>query len=1249
MSQKKYFNLKQFLQRHKTIPEKTFTHTSLGEPPKSYPGSYCIEPTDEEDFYDYYTNYVFSKGGEAHLTERHKEVSPILIDLDFRHDNTNMNRRYTKNFKEIFLKEYIKIVCDLVDVAEEDRVAFVLEKDKPVLPHGKSVLKDGIHIIFPFIITNPKLQYIFRYKSIMNDTIIELFNSIDVTNTPEDIFDIAVIEKNNWQMYGSCKPSNLTYKLTDIVKLTGEHQNYSINYLENNYSDKELVKLLSIRDIQSDKIVSMDEIADRIEEAYTLLPKKQQVKKRRQIRKRKSPLVKNRVDDDEDLVFIKSVVKILNNKRTDSYSDWIRLGWCLHNIDYRLLEDWVEFSKKSEKFVAGECEKEWDNMKNEGLGIGSLYLWAKDDDLLKFTELSRDNLRKCMIDSLSIAPNDIAKVVKHMYKNEFVCCSSKRNIWYQFKNHRWREIDNAVELRKRLSHDLVDEYLKLNMYISKKAYEIDMEINNKDKQHYMENLKIIQKIIDKLKNTSFKKNVIVECSELFHDSKFEQRLDKKLSLIGFENGVYDLDMLQFRDGVFEDYISLSSGINYYDHEEDDENLLAVIKFLEEVLPKRNIREYVLKLMSTFLHGAVKQEKFHIWTGCHAKGSGIMNSDGDIVAVEDIKPGDRLMGPDSKPREVLELVNGSSTMYKIQPCKGDSFVVNDDHILALKATELMSIYNNNNESRVKLTWQETDFNGFPINKCKNFPYKSTIKKLYRQGVMYYDNHEQAIEVAEEYKEYLLAQELTIKKDDIIEIPLSEYLKRKNKIGVRNYYLYKVPLEFEHNEVILEPYTLGLWLGSGINDFDELNTTNFLEELEKCGITSNKYIPKQYLHNSTFIRMEVLGGLLDSFGYYNKEFNQYEFNIKSNILASDILYLVRSLGFASTKKTRKINNIESYQVVFYGDNLDKIPVKKDKNFSRVRAINKHPLKFSFKVTEHGVDDYYGFKLDNDHLYVAEDFIVHHNCGGNGKSKLIDLFQNCFRDYCCPLSTSQITKERGRAEGANSALARTKNKRFVVLQEPESNEEIKVGEMKMLTGGDTVPVRELYKEQEYIKPQFKMVLTCNALPSLSSSDRGVWRRVSVVEFISVFTDKPDPNEKYQFMIDEGLNEKICSDGPWVEPFIYLLIEYYQKYLKSGLTEPSDVRKYTEEYQSDSDFFIQFINERIVELDNCDTKPLKIDSIYAVYQEWFRQTKGQNVKCPSRKELKTNLNKKFGAKCSPNNKNIWIGLALKDTDEDE
>ena len=59
--------------------------------------------------------------------------------------------------------------------------------------------------------------------------IIELVDKLDYVNSLEDMFDIAVIEKNNWQMYGSCKPNNQTYKLTNIIKI-GKNKRYENNF-----------------------------------------------------------------------------------------------------------------------------------------------------------------------------------------------------------------------------------------------------------------------------------------------------------------------------------------------------------------------------------------------------------------------------------------------------------------------------------------------------------------------------------------------------------------------------------------------------------------------------------------------------------------------------------------------------------------------------------------------------------------------------------------------------------------------------------------------------------------------------------------------------------------------------------------------------------------------------------------------------------------------------------------------------------
>ncbi len=70
------------------------------------------------------------------------------------------------------------------------------------------------------------------------------------------------------------------------------------------------------------------------------------------------------------------------------------------------------------------------------------------------------------------------------------------------------------------------------------------------------------------------------------------------------------------------------------------------------------------------------------TGCHAPGTPILLRSGHTKLVEDIRVGDRLMGPDSQPRTVLELHRGQDEMFEVRPKFGAPFVVNEGHILSL---------------------------------------------------------------------------------------------------------------------------------------------------------------------------------------------------------------------------------------------------------------------------------------------------------------------------------------------------------------------------------------------------------------------------------------------------------------------------------------------------------------------------------------------------------------------------------------
>lgn len=69
--------------------------------------------------------------------------------------------------------------------------------------------------------------------------------------------------------------------------------------------------------------------------------------------------------------------------------------------------------------------------------------------------------------------------------------------------------------------------------------------------------------------------------------------------------------------------------------------------------------------------------------CHGINTPILMHSGEIKMVQDIQVGESLMGDDSTPRMVLSLARGQDILYDIIQSNGDTYRVNQEHILVLK--------------------------------------------------------------------------------------------------------------------------------------------------------------------------------------------------------------------------------------------------------------------------------------------------------------------------------------------------------------------------------------------------------------------------------------------------------------------------------------------------------------------------------------------------------------------------------------
>lgn len=183
-------------------------------------GKYKI--ADEE--YDAFLSIVHSHTfGPRPLTnallEKHKEVGPLLIDVDLRYDlGQPLRRRFTHETVRTFVCEYVAamIYFSRVEDLTEDLLFYEMVKPEP--ESDTKSHKDGIHIQCPSIGTPPKYQYGVRGYLLQRNILPTLFS--EATNPPEDIFDVSVIHRNNWFLYGACKPNKAQYKVVRVWRLS---------------------------------------------------------------------------------------------------------------------------------------------------------------------------------------------------------------------------------------------------------------------------------------------------------------------------------------------------------------------------------------------------------------------------------------------------------------------------------------------------------------------------------------------------------------------------------------------------------------------------------------------------------------------------------------------------------------------------------------------------------------------------------------------------------------------------------------------------------------------------------------------------------------------------------------------------------------------------------------------------------------------------------------------------------------------
>lgn len=267
-----------------------------------------------------------------------------------------------------------------------------------------------------------------------------------------------------------------------------------------------------------------------------------------------------------------------------------------------------------------------------------------------------------------------------------------------------------------------------------------------------------------------------------------------------------------------------------------------------------------------------------------------------------------------------------------------------------------------------------------------------------------------------------KESTLSTLDLINQKLFYQTKGSGRIQYK-FYIKTGVTDFNHQELEIDPYTFGAWLGDGSVshtvkihsadpeiidiiksrigsnivkiDYDDPNSkaiayriNGYLSKLRLLNMDKsncyNKFIPKHYLYNSIQNRKDLLAGLMDTDGtvfYNSKKSCRMRYVTVSKQLAYDVKFLIESLGgigsitYQTTTCNKKIFWSYCLEIRFNDYNPFYLSRKRNRYVNRTQQVTRTIVK----IEPVGNLPTKCIEVDaEDGLFLTDNCIVTHNCG-------------------------------------------------------------------------------------------------------------------------------------------------------------------------------------------------------------------------------------------------------------------------------
>ena len=218
-----------------------------------------------------------------------------------------------------------------------------------------------------------------------------------------------------------------------------------------------------------------------------------------------------------------------------------------------------------------------------------------------------------------------------------------------------------------------------------------------------------------------------------------------------------------------------------------------------------------------------------------------------------------------------------------------------------------------------------------------------------------------------------------------------------------------------------------------------------------------------------------------------------------------------------------------------------------------------------------------------------------GANGKGVLFHMIEQLAGAAAVPLDINQLRRERYQ-------LADLAGKKVALCSETSATQNlVEDALIKTLVSGDTMRVRQIYREPFTLYPTTKLWWSMNELPPVADTSEGFWRRIKVIPFNRQFNDADQIKD---------LKQQLDLELPGI--FNWAMQGLRRLRTMGTFTIPAQIKILTAQYRHDSNPVALFVEDKCyVEA----TEETQSSAIYAAYKDWcsdngFRNASSKNFK---------------------------------------